>query len=50
MEHPEDYGRFEDRDDGISNGECLQMVGDLCRRGDYQLVFYAFKMPSTTKN
>lgn len=37
VEHPEDCGSFEDKDDGLSNGEHLQMVGDLCCDG--QLFF-----------
>lgn len=38
VEHPEDCGSFEDKDDGLSNGEHLQMVGDLCCDG--QLFFF----------
>lgn len=43
VEHPEDYGWFEDGDnDGISTGGYLQMFRDLCRKdgpGEGQLVF-----------
>lgn len=50
VEHPEDYGSFEDRDDGLSNGEHLQMVGDLCGGGQLFFMHLKYQVPLRTDN
>lgn len=50
VEHPEDYGSFEDRDDGLSNREHLQMVGDLCGDGQLFFMHLKYQVPLRTDN